>query len=168
MPDVITDQFTDDSNSTELKLWEDPSGLEDDGVKDRDSHKLNEVTLERKGKTLPLFYDKVILSLAPYLSKKGQESIEKYGTFKYRRSELDKLKFNDAELETKGVCKTLDNVNYIGQWVKNKDIIEGRGIALYPDGTLYQGFWKNNQRNGAGMMIYANGDVYLGTWANDK
>lgn len=40
----------------------------------------------------------------------------------------------------------------------------GRGIFVYPDGTVYEGSWRKNQRHGKGRYNYANGDTYCGSW----
>lgn len=40
----------------------------------------------------------------------------------------------------------------------------GRGIFVYPDGSVYEGFWRKNQRHGKGRYNYANGDTYCGSW----
>jgi len=56
---------------------------------------------------------------------------------------------------------------YLGQWSKSKDMREGIGKQVWPDGSLYEGNWKENQRNGKGRMIHANGNTYSGDWKND-
>jgi len=33
---------------------------------------------------------------------------------------------------------------------------------LWPDGSKYEGMWKNGKANGRGRMTHANGDVYEG------
>ena len=38
------------------------------------------------------------------------------------------------------------------------------GIYIWPDGTRYDGFWKNGKRDGLGRYVYANGNVYEGNW----
>ena len=39
----------------------------------------------------------------------------------------------------------------------------------YPDGTYYQGFWKNSKREGAGKLFDQKGGkaIYIGEWAKD-
>jgi len=32
------------------------------------------------------------------------------------------------------------------------------------DGSMYEGWWKDNKQNGKGRLIHANGDVYDGMW----
>ena len=38
----------------------------------------------------------------------------------------------------------------------------------WTDGSLYEGYWQNNMRNGEGRYIQAKGNVYEGSWLNDK
>lgn len=45
---------------------------------------------------------------------------------------------------------------------------EGRGRQIWPDGSFYEGFWRNDKANGKGRLIHADGDVYEGDWINDK
>jgi hypothetical protein len=33
---------------------------------------------------------------------------------------------------------------------------------------LFEGYWKNNKKNGRGRMIDTKGNVYDGEWKNDK
>jgi hypothetical protein len=44
----------------------------------------------------------------------------------------------------------------------------GTGVYVYPDGSIYNGDFKNNRRNGYGTMYYTNKSIYVGTWANDN
>lgn len=41
-------------------------------------------------------------------------------------------------------------------------------MQVWPDGSCYQGFWKNNKANGKGRLIHSDGDVYIGDWVDDK
>ena len=63
---------------------------------------------------------------------------------------------------------TLDNgAEYEGEWdeVGRKD---GRGVQIWVDGSLYEGYWKIDKANGRGRLIHADGDVYNGDWKDDK
>jgi hypothetical protein len=56
--------------------------------------------------------------------------------------------------------------------ILNRDPIsntrDGRGKQIWPDGSLYEGFWRNDKANGKGRLIHSDGDVYEGDWVNDK
>lgn len=45
---------------------------------------------------------------------------------------------------------------------------DGEGIQTWADGSLYEGYWKNDKANGRGRLIHADGDVYEGEWKDDK
>ena len=63
---------------------------------------------------------------------------------------------------------TLDNgAEYEGEWdeMARKD---GRGVQIWVDGSLYEGYWKMDKANGRGRLIHADGDVYNGEWKDDK
>lgn len=63
--------------------------------------------------------------------------------------------------------KVGDNI-YRGQvQAKRPFTLEGVGVMVYPDGKIYEGFWKNGLRSGHGRLVYTNGSVYTGDWAND-
>ena len=51
---------------------------------------------------------------------------------------------------------------YLGQWRIGTNIIEGRAVIIYRDGTLYEGYVKDNQITGYGRLIYQDSQAYLG------
>lgn len=55
---------------------------------------------------------------------------------------------------------------YEGQWKNNER--NGRGKQLWKDGSVYEGYWKDNLAHGYGRLIHTDGDVYVGEWAHDK
>ena len=79
---------------------------------------------------------------------------------------------------------------YWGEWSKAK--IHGRGVKIFNDGDIYEGYfmnglfhdkgryirddngevyegqWKNDNRHGQGVNKYADGDVYDGEWNDGK
>ena len=56
---------------------------------------------------------------------------------------------------------------YYGEWdeLGRKD---GKGIQLYTNDSLYEGYWKEDKRNGRGRLIYDKGNVYNGEWKDGK
>ena len=42
------------------------------------------------------------------------------------------------------------------------------GIYRYPDGSAYEGGFKDGKKHGQGKYTFANGDVYEGNWKDDK
>ena len=57
-----------------------------------------------------------------------------------------------------------DETMYLGQWNKQNDFKEGWGMQVEPDGSLYQGFWKNGMYDGPGRLIKTDSSVYEGYW----
>ena len=57
---------------------------------------------------------------------------------------------------------------YEGEWHPEKNERDGRGIQIWPDGSRYDGFWKDGVACGYGRLVHAEGDVYEGTWKEDK
>jgi len=46
--------------------------------------------------------------------------------------------------------------------------MDGRGVKIWPDGSRYDGNWKDGIMTGHGRLIHIRGDVYTGQWKNDK
>ncbi|KAG6544559.1 hypothetical protein Mapa_013981 [Marchantia paleacea] len=44
---------------------------------------------------------------------------------------------------------------------------DGKGRLTFPDGSFYDGQWKQGKRAGAGAFYYANGDLFQGSWKDD-
>lgn len=38
----------------------------------------------------------------------------------------------------------------------------------HPNGDEFEGFYKNNQKDGYGIMKFINGEIKEGLWKNDK
>ena len=55
-----------------------------------------------------------------------------------------------------------NHAKFEGEWIQNKMIRQGRGKQIWPDGSMYEGWWKDNKANGKGRLIHADGDVYDG------
>ena len=61
-----------------------------------------------------------------------------------------------------------DGAVYVGEWLVNTQVKQGRGLQIYKDGSLYEGYWRDGKACGKGRLIHADGDVYVGSWKNDK
>jgi hypothetical protein len=44
---------------------------------------------------------------------------------------------------------------------------QGYGKQYYPDGSIYEGLWVNDQSEIYGRLIHQDGDVYFGEWSKD-
>jgi len=72
------------------------------------------------------------------------------------------------DLETREMQLLPDNAQYEGQWNKNTGERHGRGYQVWSDGSVYEGYWKDDKANGKGRLIHADGDIYDGYWKDDK
>jgi hypothetical protein len=45
---------------------------------------------------------------------------------------------------------------------------EGVGVMIYPNGTTYEGVFKNDISNGQGRIVHPNGDIYEGEFLEGK
>ena len=61
-----------------------------------------------------------------------------------------------------------NRTKYEGEWIKGQEVKYGKGIQVWPDGAIYEGWWENDKANGYGRLIHADGDYYEGNWKNDK
>lgn len=80
----------------------------------------------------------------------------------------------DDQLVNDGVPKIIvgpqeieENAIYYGHWNPITNERHGFGMQLWPDGSKYIGYWKNDKADGKGRLIHHDGDVYIGDWKDD-
>lgn len=61
-----------------------------------------------------------------------------------------------------------NGARYEGQWNVETNQRDGKGVQIWADGSIYEGYWKNDKANGRGRLIHADKDVYEGDWKDDK
>lgn len=91
----------------------------------------------------------------------------------------------NLHLPTYGPVCLDQGIVYIGQWKlggmigmsnmtssNQNEVINGvrhgKGKQIWPDGSVYEGFWSEDQADGYGRLVHADGDYYEGEWQNDK
>jgi hypothetical protein len=74
---------------------------------------------------------------------------------------------DEVPRQKKSPLKIEDDIIYEGDWSLD-GVMHGNGMAIYPDGSIYQGAWKHGQKNGKGRMVQSNGDYYVGDWVDDQ
>ena len=75
---------------------------------------------------------------------------------------MSKFYDESAEREMRQIVTLDNNSIYQGEWNKKTNQKDGRGIQIWPDGSRYDGFWKNDIAQGHGRLIHVKGDVYEG------
>ena len=90
-----------------------------------------------------------------YLNEISKKKQIKFGTFDYTK---DCFEIPDAVM--KGPIEFESKFVYEGQWKNGEK--NGRGAQMWRDGSIYEGYWKDNVASGFGRLIHADGDVYLG------
>lgn len=74
----------------------------------------------------------------------------------------------NCEREMRQMMNLENRSIYQGEWNKRTNMKDGRGIQIWPDGSRYDGYWKNDVAQGHGRLIHVKGDVYEGQWKDDK
>jgi hypothetical protein len=86
----------------------------------------------------------------------------------------------EVQEEPKVIFKTnfeIDNgCKYTGEMIANQDkknskkpfLQNGKGTQEFPDGSKYDGQWRNGKQYGEGTFTHANGDVFKGHFKDDK
>ena len=105
-------------------------------------------------------------SLQPFdilnlLNENSKKTRDRLGPFIYRKRPRANLQFRD-------IVVLENDFKYLGQWKVETNLKEGVGILAWTDGSIYEGYWKNDMANGKGRLIHAGGGVYEGDWINDK
>lgn len=97
------------------------------------------------------------------LSQDDQIDIEKVITESEALVDSD----DDVLVENRPAIIMENMAQYEGQWKVGTNVRHGKGIQIWMDGSIYEGWWRKDKTHGHGRVIHANGDVYIGTWKND-
>ena len=65
-------------------------------------------------------------------------------------------------VEVRDSCILENGEWYSGTWSKLSNLRHGKGKAVFPDGSTYQGTWRNDKPSGTGRLIAADGSYYIG------
>jgi hypothetical protein len=88
---------------------------------------------------------------------------KKLPAYKPKASPADNL-----EREKREEVKVTEKIKYEGEWIKGTEERNGLGRQVLIDGSVYEGYWRNNKANGQGRLLHADGDAYYGDWVDDK
>jgi len=100
-----------------------------------------------------------------YQNENVQQMRMKLGDFRYTEFEFEK---SLGQREKRTAIVLANQARYEGEWLVGTDIRQGKGMQVWPDGSMYEGYWKDSKANNKGRLIHADGDVYDGYWQDDK
>jgi|JI9StandDraft_2_1071091.scaffolds.fasta_scaffold253745_3 hypothetical protein len=69
------------------------------------------------------------------------------GPFRYKK--FEQPHYTLAQLEKRPIQMITTGEYYMGQWKSGTNTREGRGVMV-KDGSLYEGFWRDNKEHGIG------------------
>lgn len=96
--------------------------------------------------------------------EEGRQLAEEYNMYFFECSAKNYIKINEIFqiLMKKNKQKEKGNIYKVEKY-KKKD---GYGKMIYMNGEIYEGYWKNNLREGKGKLYFING-YYDCNWVND-
>ena len=103
-----------------------------------------------------------------YRNARVKEIEKKLGRFDYSLARPSSPRVDNEPLEERDVMMIDNNSKYKGQWSTRTGLRHGRGVQVWPDGSIYEGYWKHDKAEGRGRLIHSDGDVYEGEWKEDK
>ena len=101
----------------------------------------------------------------PYKNRLVDIKLWELGPFEYRDD--PSLLHKNSNIVSVTELDRPNRGQYTGQIDKATNKREGKGILVWPDGSRYDGSWKDDKANGYGRLIHADGDVYTGEWKDD-
>lgn len=102
-------------------------------------------------------------NILDFVNDRVREIHSKEGDYKVKKNSGDSTKVKKLP-----IARLENNAKYDGEWNEEKNERHGYGIQVWSDGSMYQGYWKEDKANGWGRLIHADGDVYEGEWKDDK
>jgi len=67
----------------------------------------------------------------------------------------------------RAIVKLSDGAIYEGEWDKERNVVDGRGVKIWTDGTRYDGKFVNGQQHGYGRLVNVTGETFEGQWKNN-
>jgi hypothetical protein len=111
------------------------------------------------------FMDNTAQNTGNYMNEVVEQMYNQLGPYDYT---MAKNTVYDETVIMKGWRTLESGAKYNGEWDANNGLRHGKGTQIWPDGSRYDGYWRNDRANGPGRLIHADGDVYQGDWEDDK
>ena len=96
----------------------------------------------------------------------------------YQRNQVQEFQSRRNDPEYENNSQYIFRENYVlqhddtlctGYFEKGTDLLNGKGKKVWPDGSQYEGTFRQGKAEERGYFIDAkNGFVYIGEWQNDK
>jgi len=97
----------------------------------------------------------------PEISKLAEEVESSLGEFPCE------IPADGVTVEVRDSCIVDNGEWYAGTWSR-QSLRHGKGKVVYPDGSTYQGTWRNDQPSGNGRLISADGSYYIGDFSRGQ
>jgi len=85
----------------------------------------------------------------------SQDLEEKYLNYKMVTSIFD---FQTVVNQPNFMVKNYKDSYYLGEILPERNVREGMGVCVYGNTRLFEGFWKNDKREGRGFERFSNGN----------
>lgn len=102
----------------------------------------------------------------PVKLNKKFKHLPELGPYVYREGESYLGQYNEGDREGFGVQIWPDGSIYEGYWLKDKFSDFGRFV--HKEGDYYVGTWKEGMANGKGKLVHTDGSEYEGDWVMDE
>ena len=95
------------------------------------------------------------IGLYKVLKKADQEIIDLHTKhdFMYNRAFIGFRKFDKREFTT---IEVSEGGTYEGYIILDSDLRDGQGMVLWADGSLYEGWWRDDKPHGNGIKVFNN------------
>ena len=96
---------------------------------------------------------------------KSKNVYEEHGQFEYpHRSE----EFTESIQEYVWDKTKQFQFVYTGQFKHGTEVFDGTGMIIFNNGAIFEGYFKDNKKNGPGRYIWSTGSYYIGDWRDGK
>lgn len=115
-----------------------------------------------------LFTKEEMEKLKSKMPKNISKLFKKYEQFKLEKEKIDHESRLRDDLKLEKIAEVLIDGYYFGEFNSETEEREGRGVCIFKDDTMYEGFWKEDSMTGPGRLIKSSGEVYKGNFENGK
>lgn len=115
-----------------------------------------------------LFSEEEMNDIKPKMEKNVSRAYTKQGQLRLDKKVLEEENDKFKDLNLKIVKENFEDGYYYGQYNAATKEREGKGVCVFKNFTLYEGFWKDDNPNGTGRLINSAGTIYVGGFENGQ